>query len=183
MKITAELPQHQAEQTAVVIPQTLQPGRTKYIPSPQPNVIEDEEGKEPTKFQHKVHGSPSGTHIIPPEVPISPQRVNTAQPTRVDKGGPSSNLRSRGNKIPRPRYALTAQCKKPCKANSGTHQTSGVAQDYRHLIRGPERKILEGSFANELGQVAKGIREVKGTNTVMFIPKSKVSKDRKVTYG
>ena len=58
-----------------------------------------------------------------------------------------------------------------------------MAQEYRHLIKGPERRIWEISFANELGQLAQGIREVKGTNTVMFIPKSKVPKDKKVTYG
>ena len=34
-----------------------------------------------------------------------------------------------------------------------------------------------------MGHLAQGIREVKGTNTVMFIPKSKVPKDKKVTYG
>ena len=34
-----------------------------------------------------------------------------------------------------------------------------------------------------MGQLAQGIREVKGKNTVMFIPKSKVPKDKKVTYG
>ena len=39
------------------------------------------------------------------------------------------------------------------------------------------------SFSNELGQLAQGNREVNGENTVMFIPKSKVPKDKKVTYG
>ena len=34
-----------------------------------------------------------------------------------------------------------------------------------------------------MGQIYQGIREVKGTNTVMFIPKSTVPKDKKVTYG
>ena len=56
-------------------------------------------------------------------------------------------------------------------------------QEYRHLIKGPERKIWERYFANELGQSAQDIREVKGTNTVMFIPKYKCPKDKKVTYG
>ena len=42
---------------------------------------------------------------------------------------------------------------------------------------------MERSFANELVHLAQGIREVKGTNTVMLIPKSKVPKDKKVTYG
>ena len=66
-KSTADPPQRQAEQTVSGIPQTLQPGRIKYIPPPQPNIIEDEEGKKPTNFQHKVHRSPSGTYIIPPD--------------------------------------------------------------------------------------------------------------------
>ena len=42
MKSTSEPLQQQAEQTAAIIPQKLQTGRTKYIPSVQPNVIEDE---------------------------------------------------------------------------------------------------------------------------------------------
>ena len=88
-----------------------------------------------------------------------------------------------GNKNIKPRYALTAQGQTPCEANSVTHQISGVAQKYRHLIKVPERKIWERSFANKLEQLAQGIREVKGTNTVMFIPKSKVLKHKKVTYG
>ena len=58
-----------------------------------------------------------------------------------------------------------------------------MAQECRHLIKGPDRKIWEISFANELGQLAQGIREVKGTNTVMFVPKSKVPKDKKIIYG
>ena len=66
VKITEEPPQQQAEQTAAAIPQTLQSGYNKYIPSLKPNFVEDEEGKEPTKFQHKVHRSLSGPHIITP---------------------------------------------------------------------------------------------------------------------
>ena len=97
--------------------------------------------------------------------------------------GPSSNIRSRGNKNIKPRYALTEQGQTPREANSVTHQISGVAQEYRHLIKGPERKIWEISFANKLGQLDQVIREVKGTNTVMFIPKSKVPKYKKVSYG
>ena len=78
---------------------------------------------------------------------------------------------------------MTAQCQKPRKANSVTHQIYGVAQEYRQFIKVPEKKIWEISFANDLGQLDQGIREVKGTNTVMFIPKYKVPKDKKLTYG
>ena len=77
---------------------------------------------------------------------------------------------------------MTSQGQTTRKANSVTHQISGVPQEYRHLIKGPERKFWERSFANELRQLAQGNIEVKGKNTVMFIPKSKVTKDKKVTY-
>ena len=96
-KSTVDPPQQQADHTAAGILKMLQPGRTKYIPPPQPNVIEDEEGLRPANFQYKVHRSPSGPHTIPPEVPIPSPRVNTEQPPRVDMGATSSNLRSRGN--------------------------------------------------------------------------------------
>ena len=51
------------------------------------------------------------------------------------------------------------------------------------MIKVPERKIWEISFANELGHLAQGIIMVKGKNTVIFIPKAQVLKDKKVTYG
>ena len=41
-KITAEPPQQQSDPTVAGIPKTLHPGRTKYIPPPQLNIIEDE---------------------------------------------------------------------------------------------------------------------------------------------
>ena len=78
---------------------------------------------------------------------------------------------------------MTSQCQTPRKSNSVIHQTSAVAQEYRHMIKGSERKIWEISFANKLGKLAQGIREVKGKNKVTFIPKSKSPKDKKVTYG
>ena len=41
------------------------------------------------------------------------------------------------------------------------------------------------SLANELGRLAQGIRYVPGTNTIFFIPKSNIPKDRRneITYG
>ena len=182
-KSKTDPPYKRAENTAArSIPQTPHPGRPEYTQIPQPNVIKNEEGLRPANFQHKIHRSPSGPHTIPPEVTRPSPRVNTKQAPRADMGGPSSNLRSRRNKLVQPRYALTAQGQTPRGENSVTHQVSGVAQEYRHLIKGPERKVWERSFANKLGQLSQGIREVKGTNTVIFILKPKVPKDKKVTY-
>ena len=41
------------------------------------------------------------------------------------------------------------------------------------------------SLANELGRLAQGIRDIKGTDTVFFIPKSEIPQDRwkDITYG
>ena len=147
-KSTKYPPYKQSYHTAASIPQTPHPGRPEYNPTPQPNVIEDEEGVRPSNFWHKIHRSPLGPHTIPPGVPSSSLRVNTVQPQRVYMGVPSYNLRSIRNKNIQQRYALTAQGQTPRESNSVTHQISVVAQEYRHLIKGPERKIWEISFAN-----------------------------------
>jgi hypothetical protein len=39
------------------------------------------------------------------------------------------------------------------------------------------------AFANELGRVAQGIQNVKGTDKIAFIFASEVPRDRTVTYG
>ena len=39
------------------------------------------------------------------------------------------------------------------------------------------------SFANELGQLAQGIRDIPGTDTIDFIPFADVPKGEAVTYG
>ena len=62
--------------------------------------------------------------------------------------GPSSNLIYRGKQNPIPNFALAAQFQQVREANSVTHQISGVAQEYRHLVKGTDRKIWERYFAN-----------------------------------
>ena len=144
---------------------------TKPLPSVQSNIIEDDDGWCSTCFHHKVHMSPSGPHIILPEVPLPPPRVNTAKPPRVDTGGRSSNLISRVKKNPIPHFALAEKFQKVHEANAVTHQISGFAQEYRHLVKVPDRKIWKRNFANELGQLAQGIRKVKGKNNIFSFPK------------
>ena len=179
MKKISDPTQQKIVQKSVNVPQKLHPDRTNPLLSVQPNVIEDDEGKESTNFQHKVHMYPSGPSIIPPETPVPPPRVQTAQPPRVDKGGPSSNLRSRGMKNTMTLYVLTAQFQKNHEANVVTHQIYGMDKEYRHLIKGPERKFSKRSFANELGKLAQSIQGVKGKNTVIFIHKTQVPKYKK----
>ena len=101
----------------------------------------------------------------------------------MDTGGPSSNLISRGKKTAISLFSLTSQFQKNHEANTVTNKISGVAQEYEHLIKGPEKKIWERSLANVLVQLDQGIKGLKGKNTVIFILKAQVPKDKKVTYG
>ena len=93
VKKIADPPKQKTVKKSAILPQKVHPYRTKPLPSVQPNVIEDDEGKASISFHHKFHMSTSGPSSIPAEFPVPPPRVQTAQPPRVNKGGPSSNLR------------------------------------------------------------------------------------------
>jgi hypothetical protein len=62
---------------------------------------------------------------------------------------------------------------------------TGAKQEYRDLMKCDHNTVAtwERSFANELGRLSQGIRDQKGTNTIFFVPKSKVPTGRTVTYG
>ena len=51
------------------------------------------------------------------------------------------------------------------------------------MVKGLDRNVLGQYFSNELGQFVQGTRTGKVTNTVIFIPKIQVLKDKKVTCG
>ena len=52
-------------------------------------------------------------------------------------------------------------------------EATGKNMEYRDLIKRPElMETWYTSLANELGRLAQGIRDIKGTNTVFFIPLS-----------
>ena len=58
--------------------------------------------------------------------------------------------------------------------------------EYRDLTKKSDLKALcERSLATELGRLTQGIHDIKGTNTIYFIPKSDNPHDRRkeITYG
>ena len=58
--------------------------------------------------------------------------------------------------------------------------------EYRGLIKRHEfRECWMRSLAKELGRLSQGIHDVKGTNTIYFIPTSEIPQDRRrdITYG
>ena len=60
----------------------------------------------------------------------------------------------------------------------------GAVVKYRHLIKSDKyKRIWVHSFANELGRLFQGIRDIPGTDTCFFIQKSQVPKHKRATYG
>ena len=63
-------------------------------------------------------------------------------------------------------------------------EATGNSLEFRHLIKLEKyRAIWMKSFANELGRLAQGIRDIPGTDTIDFIPRSEVPSGETVTYG
>jgi hypothetical protein len=79
----------------------------------------------------------------------------------------------------------------PSAANASKHfigavidNDTGAILEYWHLIKSEKyRRIWERSFANELGRLFQGIRDIPGTDTCFFIRKSQVPKHKRSTYG
>ena len=65
-------------------------------------------------------------------------------------------------------------------------EETGKQMEYRDLIKKPELfSLWTRSLANELGRLTQGIRDIVGTNTMFFIPKSEIPQNRQmdITYG
>ena len=71
-------------------------------------------------------------------------------------------------------------------ANAIVDEDTEKSLEYRDLVNMEKyHDTWNSSFANEIGRLAQGIHEVPQTNTILFIPKSDITKDRRkeITYG
>ena len=80
--------------------------------------------------------------------------------------------------------AITEQLTSPA-INAVLDPTTGASLEYWHLVTGDTTDIWRTSFVNELGRRANGVgtRMPTGSNTLGFIPKSKVPTGKIPTYG
>ena len=69
--------------------------------------------------------------------------------------------------------------------NAVLDPTTGASLEYRHLMKTSAAPTWSTSFANELGRLVNGVgtRMTQGTNTMGFIPRHKVPKNKIPTYG
>ena len=68
--------------------------------------------------------------------------------------------------------------------NSVLDKATGNLLEYRHLIKGPDRRIWIKALANYLGRLAQGVgkRMTSGSNNVFFTRQSAIQANRKVSY-
>ncbi len=63
-------------------------------------------------------------------------------------------------------------------------EETGTVLEYRHLFKNPAPKtVWKTSFSNKIGCLFQGIRELKGTNTCIFIKKSQVPTNNQPTLA
>ena len=104
----------------------------------------------------RVNKTPAPNNPPPPNViPFEPEEI---QPTH--------------------RYPLRSKY-----SNAVINQETGKLEGYTALANGKDAKVWQDAYADDLGMLAQGIRDIKGTNTIHFISKDKVPKNKKVTYG
>ncbi len=64
------------------------------------------------------------------------------------------------------------------------NKNTGTVLEYRHLVKNPATKaVWETSFANKIGCLFQGIRDLQGTNTCFFIQKLQVPTNKQPTYS
>jgi hypothetical protein len=70
-------------------------------------------------------------------------------------------------------------------ANSVINEDTGTSLEYRHLINDTSTfTIWNEAAANEFGRLAQGVgNRIDGSNTIFFIPRQAVPKEKIVTYG
>ena len=94
---------------------------------------------------------------------------------------------------PSPRVGSTSPRVEPSSSltlsllNAVTHPITGAQCEYRHLspgkVPGQYPLIWKRAFTNELGRLSQVIRDIKGTNTIVFIPFKDVPIHKTPTYG
>eukprot|EP00804_Cyclotella_cryptica_P008225 CCRYP_015155-RA/>CCRYP_015155-RA protein AED:0.23 eAED:0.17 QI:0/0/0/1/1/1/3/0/935 len=154
--------------------------------------------------------APTLTHLVSPDpsplpIPthISPQPLHTFPPARVPNQPnviPFEEHEYAPSTHPAPRYNLRSRAYIVLSAiamigeahvrgmivSAVIDNETGDSLEYRHLIKHPKyQEIWSRSYANELGRLTNGIRDIPGTNTMQYIRKSDIPKDRlkSITYS
>jgi len=126
---------------------------------------------------------PNTTAPQPHLIPFEEDEYEQPSPTRR-----TYNLRSRAVHVIQSAMTTTDNNTKP--TGSLVHmvldEDTGKTLEYRQLAKHPKYKeAWTTSYANELGRLTQGIRDIPGTNMMFFIPKEDIPPERQkdVTFG
>ena len=134
---------------------------------------------------------PTKSAAVPDSAPARNTRSHTTAKAKL-LAAPATNTRTkRISRIPKPVPILSARMKRVDKevhrALAVMDQATGKLLNYHALLRHPAyHDDWTKSSANEFGRLANGVGgRVKGTNTIRFIRKRDIPKDRlkDITYG
>eukprot|EP00804_Cyclotella_cryptica_P030324 CCRYP_011861-RA/>CCRYP_011861-RA protein AED:0.29 eAED:0.29 QI:0/-1/0/1/-1/1/1/0/670 len=154
------------------------PTTSVAIPTPCPT----------TKIKRRKH---TKCAAVPDSAPARTTRSHTAAKAKL-LAAPATNTRAkRISRIPKPIPILSTCMKRADKevhrALAVMDQDTGTLLNYRELLRHPAyHDDWTKSSANEFGCLANGFGgRIKGTNTIRFIRKRDIPKDRvkDITYG
>ena len=140
-------------------------------------------------------------HIIPPDAPTPPRvkkrnhqqeapKAFSLNPKIPPSSAPSNHQypfrhpRQQQPAVSSARYANAAKHIYNLEANAVLNPLTGVLQEFRHIIKGPDKEIWTKYLANEFGRLDQGVsKRIDGTNTMYFIPKEELPfKNKKLTY-
>ena len=96
---------------------------------------------------------------------------------------PKSNFQYKYNTRSKANCRNIANVTKLGQINAVLNPETGKLEEYRSLRQGRDKALWIKSFANELGRLAQGIRDIKGTNCISFIKHSAIPKHKKIAYA
>ena len=112
----------------------------------------------------------NGPHIIPYDDTEYDPPIETA---------PRYNLRSRTHIISSASEPSSETTTRNTIVSAVIDNDTGNSLEYRQLIKHPKYKEMwTRSYANELGRLTNGIRDIPGTKTMQYIHKKDIPKDR-----
>jgi hypothetical protein len=133
--------------------------------------------------------TPVNRHTEPtPEISAPPTLRVQARVTPDDNPG---HARVRTRRSPRGRQppqvtqeewayqSLSTPFPKINRVYAVANVTTGQQLEHRQLLQQPDLKpIWKREFTNEFGRLAQGIRDIKGTDTIVLTPPSDIPKER-----
>ena len=142
-------------------------------------ITQEDEEEQPTRHRYKLRARSNliNSQIDPSLIPS----INVAKRHKYSRGLTAAN-----HALQIFQLATTMQKNFPLEnfACAILDEETGRSLEFRHLIKSDKyRDIWMHSFANELGRLAQGVRDIPGTDTIDFIPFSAVPKGETVTYG